>query len=106
MHHLKKDHIYAKIPYLGLSDGELRQIAQASDVHTAVGLARIPDSDLRLFLPPPPTPQAVNNTSIPLQFWSILSMLPTSKDVNECIKYFTSSALWGRYILRNYQLKN
>ena len=106
MHHLKKDQIYAKIPQLGLSDGELRQIAQASDVHTAVGLARIPDSDLRLFLPPPPTPKAVNTTSIPLQFWSILSMLPTSKDVNECIKYFTSSALWGRCIFTEFLIGN
>ena len=84
----------------------MRQIAQASDVHTAVGLARIPDSDLRLFLPPPPTPQAVSTTSIPLQFWSILSMLPTSKDVNECIKYFTSSALWGRYIFTKLPIEN
>merc|ERR1712018_273336 len=77
----------------GLCEGELRQLGQSMDMHTAVGLARIPDSDLRLFLPPPPAPKSVTESSIPLQFWSILSTLPNTKDVHECIRYFTTSAL-------------
>ena len=79
----------------GLNDGELRQLAQSFEMHTAVGLARMKESDLRLFLPPPPTPKAVQDTSIPLQFWSILSKLPATKDVHDCIKYFTTTALEG-----------
>ena len=78
----------------GLCDGELRQMAQSMEIQTAIGLARIPESDLKLFLPPPPC-KIVKETSIPIQFWSILSKLPANKEVNDCIKYFTSSALQG-----------
>ena len=67
-------------------------MAQCSEIHTAVGLSRIKDSDLRLFLPPPPSPNSVNELSIPIQFWNILSKLP-DQEVHECIKYFTTTAL-------------
>jgi hypothetical protein len=77
----------------GLCDGELRQLGQSMQGHTAIGLARIKEADLRLFLPPPPTPKVVQESSIPLLFWNILNQLPKSKDVHECIKYFTSTAL-------------
>ena len=75
-----------------LCDGELWQLAQSCQGHTAIGLARIRDTDLRLFLPPPPNPKAVEESSIPLAFWNVLSKLP-SKDVHECIKHFTTMAL-------------
>ena len=78
-----------------LSDAEARQMAQCIKIHTAVGLARIPESDLRLFLPPVPLPREVRDTSIPSQFWTILSKLPTSKDLPECIYRNTTTALQG-----------
>ena len=81
----------------GLCDGEMRQMAQSMEMKTAVGLARMPESDLKLLLPPPPTPAAVKDSSIPIQFWSILSKLPATTDVPDCIKYFTTSALQGEY---------
>ena len=79
---------------MNFSDGEVREMAQCSEIHTAVGLSRMKDSDLRLFLPPPPCPNSVNELSIPIQFWNILSKLP-DKEVHECIKYFTTTALRG-----------
>ena len=36
----------------GLCDGELCQMAQSMEMKTAVGLARMPESDLKLLLPP------------------------------------------------------
>ena len=83
----------------GLCDGELCQMAQSMEMKTAVGLARMPESDLKLLLPPPPTPQDVKDSSIPIQFWSILSKLPATSDVPDCIKYFTTSALQGKCFL-------
>ena len=67
-------------------------MAQCCEIQTAVGLSRKKDSDLRLFLPPPPCPKSVKESSIPIQFWNILSKLP-DQDVHECIKYFTTTAL-------------
>ena len=52
-----------------LSDGEMRQMAQASNFQTAVGLAsRFNNIDSRFFTPPPPTPVKVEETSIALLF--------------------------------------
>ena len=70
-------------------------MAQCCEIQTAVGLSRKKDSDLRLFLPPPPCPKSVKESSIPIQFWNILSKLP-DQDVHECIKYFTTTALHGK----------
>ena len=78
-----------------LSEAETRQMAQCMKIHTAVGLARIPNSDLRLFLPPVPCLKEVKETSIPSQLWNILSKLPSSKDLHQCIHRNTSTALQG-----------
>ena len=78
-----------------LSDGEVYEMAQCTKIHTTVGLSRIKDCDLRLFLPPPPCPKSVKESSIPIQFWNILSKLP-DEDVHQCIKYFTTTALHGK----------
>ena len=81
----------------GLCDGDLRKMAKYMEMNTIVGLARITESNLSLFLPPPPAPKVVEESSIPSQFWSILSKLPVTEDVHECIRYFTSSALQGTH---------
>ena len=78
-----------------LCEAEARQMAQCMKMHTAVGLARIPNSDLRLFLPPVPCLTEIKETSIPIQLWKILSKLPTSKDLHQCIHRNTSTALQG-----------
>ena len=78
-----------------LGNGEAREMAQCLEMRTAVGLARMPESDLRLFLPSPPSPKEVKESSIPIQFYTILSKLPSTKDVHQCIRYFTTTALQG-----------
>ena len=75
-----------------LTDAEVREMAQCLEMRTAVGLARMQDADPRIFLQPPPHPKGVKESSIPIQFWSILSKLP-EKEVHQCIKYFTTTAL-------------
>ena len=76
-----------------LCEGETRQMAQSMKMQTAVGLARIPHSDLRLFLPPPPCPHPVRESSIPSQFWTILSKLPNTKDVPKCVHQNSRTAI-------------
>ena len=75
-----------------LSDGEMRQMAQASSFQTAVGLASRFSVDPRFFTPPPPTPSIVEENSIPMLFKDILTMLP-SAGIHNCIKMFTENAL-------------
>ena len=76
-----------------LSDGEMCQMAQASNYQTAVGLAsRYNNVDSRFFTPPPPTPILVEDTSIPMLFKVILTLLPTS-GIHNCISLFTNNAL-------------
>ena len=76
-----------------LSDGEMRQMAQASNFQTAVGLAsRFNNIDSRFFTPPPPTPVKVEETSIALLFKHILTNLPAD-GIDDCIKIFTNNAL-------------
>ena len=70
------------------------QIAQSCNRCTAVGLARTPEVDLRLFLPPPPCPDRFAQTSTPKLFERILSALPSdSPYVHDCIRTLTSTAL-------------
>jgi len=78
-----------------LSDGEARQMAQCLKIHTAVGLARISNSDLRLFLPPVPCPKEVKESSIPFQFWILLSKLPSTKESEKCVHLNTKIAIQG-----------
>ena len=61
---------------INLTDGEYRQVAQSAKRHTAVGLARTQDVDMRFFLPPPPLPDKMARTSTPKLFRELLSALP------------------------------
>ena len=91
-----ESHITAvqELSKLQLSDHEYRQLAQAADYKTAVGLARTAGVDLRFFLPPPSVPEECRNKEIIQLFRDILVKLPAdSEQVHECIKYFTSTAL-------------
>ncbi len=84
-----------------LGEGELRQLAQSSSRHTAVGLARTESVDLRLFTPPPPLPADVSSRSLPSLFRAVLSALSTisagqeeeEEAVPECVAFFTDTAL-------------
>ena len=79
---------------LNLQEHEYRELAQAMDFKTAVGLARTAGVDLRFFLPRPPTPAEAENKELIQLFRDILVKLPAdSEQVHECIKYFTSTAL-------------
>ncbi len=71
----------------------LNQIAQSCTRATAVGLARTAEVDLRFFLAPPPCPENITRTATPKLFQRILSELPRTQDVNDCIRFFTSTAL-------------
>lgn len=84
--------VLEELAAMELSDGECRQLAQASNLATAVGLARTASADSRLFLPPPPHPEVVCASSIAALFRRILGLLPT-EGIHECITFFTKSAL-------------
>uniref|UniRef100_A0A8C1EJ78 Serine active site containing 1 n=1 Tax=Cyprinus carpio carpio TaxID=630221 RepID=A0A8C1EJ78_CYPCA len=57
-----------------------------------VDLARIPNVDLRFFLPPPPLPHTDDDISIEDGLRQLLASLPQS-EVDQCVHYFTSLAL-------------
>ncbi|XP_050397521.1 protein SERAC1 [Patella vulgata] len=71
-------------------DFQYRNIAQAADCRTLVGLARSPDIDLRFFLPPPKQYKPQMNMYDELT--TLLTSLPDT-GVNKCVKYFTQVAL-------------
>eukprot|EP00095_Tigriopus_kingsejongensis_P002615 snap_masked-scaffold1452_size40707-processed-gene-0.5 protein:Tk02615 transcript:snap_masked-scaffold1452_size40707-processed-gene-0.5-mRNA-1 annotation:"protein serac1" len=77
---------------LKLSDGECRQIAQSCARHTAIGLARTPGVDERLFVPPAPIPPRIEQTTTPQLFKAILLALP-KQAVHKCIDTTTLNAL-------------
>ncbi|XP_074641525.1 protein SERAC1-like [Tubulanus polymorphus] len=74
----------------GWHDSEYRQIAQAVDARTLIGLARSPKIDKRFFLPPPRLPSDMECTED--NFRKLLSALPTT-GIDQCTQYFTSNAL-------------
>lgn len=73
-------------------DYQYQTAAQAVDQRTAVALARIPNVDLRFFLPPPPLPHTNDDISIEDGLRQLLASLPQS-EVDQCVQYFTSLAL-------------
>lgn len=73
-------------------DYQYQTAAQVVDQRTAVALARIPNVDLRFFLPPPPLPHTEDDISIEDGLRQLLASLPQS-DVDQCVQYFTSLAL-------------
>lgn len=90
--HLKNLRDLAKLAR-GMSDGEMKQVAQASESWTLVALAsRTAEADLRFFLPPPPAPPLVRDASIPALFRLVLTSLPTD-GIHDCIKNATGTAL-------------
>uniref|UniRef100_W5KG27 Protein SERAC1 n=1 Tax=Astyanax mexicanus TaxID=7994 RepID=W5KG27_ASTMX len=72
-------------------DYQYRTAAQAIDQRTAIGLARMPQVDLRFFLPPPALPE-VEDFLIEDGLRQLLASLPQS-EVDQCVQYFTSLAL-------------
>ncbi|KAG7508591.1 SERAC1 [Solea senegalensis] len=73
-------------------DYQYRTAAQVIDQRTAVGLARIPQVDLRFFLPPPMLPDLEDGLSLEDGLRKLLASLPQS-EVDKCVQYFTSLAL-------------
>uniref|UniRef100_A0A8C1YVA3 Protein SERAC1 n=1 Tax=Cyprinus carpio TaxID=7962 RepID=A0A8C1YVA3_CYPCA len=73
-------------------DYQYQTAAQVIDQRTAVALARIPNVDLRFFLPPPPLPHSEDDISIEDGLRQLLASLPQS-EVDQCVQYFTSLAL-------------
>ncbi|KAI7799696.1 protein SERAC1 [Triplophysa rosa] len=73
-------------------DYQYQTAAQVVDQRTAVGLARIPNVDLRFFLPPPALPHKEDDISIEDSLRQLLASLPQS-EVDQCVQYFTSLAL-------------
>ncbi|XP_051501289.1 protein SERAC1-like [Myxocyprinus asiaticus] len=73
-------------------DYQYQTAAQVVDQRTAVGLARIPNVDLRFFFPPPPLPHTEDDISIEDGLRQLLASLPQS-EVDQCVQYFTSLAL-------------
>jgi len=85
-----------------LSDAECRQLAQSSQLRTAVGLANSKDVDLRLFTPPPPLPDYVRQRSVLTLFEELLSEVSTvsageGEEVDECLRRSTETALSSCY---------
>uniref|UniRef100_A0A672R0H9 Protein SERAC1 n=1 Tax=Sinocyclocheilus grahami TaxID=75366 RepID=A0A672R0H9_SINGR len=77
---------------LSITDYQYQTAAQVIDQRTAVALARIPNVDLRFFLPPPPLPHTEDDISIEDGLRQLLASLPQS-EVDQCVQYFTSLAL-------------
>ncbi|XP_056115899.1 protein SERAC1 [Rhinichthys klamathensis goyatoka] len=73
-------------------DYQYRTAAQVVDQRTSVALARIPNVDLRFFLPPPLLPHTDDDISIEEELRQLLGSLPQS-EVDQCVQYFTSLAL-------------
>uniref|UniRef100_A0A8B9L4Q7 Protein SERAC1 n=1 Tax=Astyanax mexicanus TaxID=7994 RepID=A0A8B9L4Q7_ASTMX len=73
-------------------DYQYRTAAQAIDQRTAIGLARMPQVDLRFFLPPPALPEVEDEFLIEDGLRQLLASLPQS-EVDQCVQYFTSLAL-------------
>ncbi|KAK2884254.1 hypothetical protein Q8A67_017891 [Cirrhinus molitorella] len=73
-------------------DYQYQTAAQVIDQRTAVALARIPNVDLRFFLPPPLLPHTEDDISIEDGLRQLLASLPQS-EVDQCVQYFTSLAL-------------
>nr|XP_055041319.1 protein SERAC1 isoform X2 [Misgurnus anguillicaudatus] len=73
-------------------DYQYQTAAQVIDQRTTVGLARIPNVDLRFFLPPPVLPHKDDDISIEDSLRQLLASLPQS-EVDKCVQYFTSMAL-------------
>ncbi|XP_072541824.1 protein SERAC1 isoform X3 [Salminus brasiliensis] len=73
-------------------DYQYRTAAQAIDQRTAIGLARMPQVDLRFFLAPPALPEVENEFLIEDGLRRLLASLPQS-EVDQCVQYFTSLAL-------------
>uniref|UniRef100_A0A672RUT1 Protein SERAC1 n=1 Tax=Sinocyclocheilus grahami TaxID=75366 RepID=A0A672RUT1_SINGR len=73
-------------------DYQYQTAAQVVDQRTAVALARMPNVDLRFFLPPPPLPHTDDDISIEDGLRQLLASLPQS-EVDRCVQYFTSLAL-------------
>ncbi|XP_067272918.1 protein SERAC1 [Pseudorasbora parva] len=73
-------------------DYQYRTAAQVVDQRTSVALTRIPNVDLRFFLPPPLLPHIDDDISIEDELRQLLASLPQS-EVDQCVQYFTSLAL-------------
>jgi len=81
-----------------LSDSDCRQLAQSSQMRTAIGLANSRDVDLRLFTPPPPLPETITSRPALVQLGDLLSELATvspgqGEEVDECLRRTTEVAL-------------
>ncbi|XP_008310916.1 protein SERAC1 [Cynoglossus semilaevis] len=73
-------------------DYQYQTAAQVIDQRTAVGLARVPQVDLRFFLPPPTLPDLVDGLLLEDGLRRLLASLPQS-EVDTCVQFFTSLAL-------------
>ncbi|XP_023242230.1 protein SERAC1-like [Centruroides sculpturatus] len=79
----------SELPHL--NDSEFREIAQACDMRTAIGLARTHGTDLRFFLLPSIHTEYSEN-EIETELKNLLASLP-DKDISKCIQYFTQQAI-------------
>ncbi|XP_078474549.1 protein SERAC1 isoform X2 [Lampetra planeri] len=79
-------------------DYQYRNVAQASDARTLVGLARSQDVDLRFFLPPAPLLRSDTGPSPALaeELRALVAALPQRSE-DSCLRYFTSLALRDGY---------
>ena len=68
-----------------------REIAQSIDLETAVKLARIPDVNSNLFLPPPAFPLSTGSEDIIGQLYKIVKQMPSCDDCT-CAEHFTKVA--------------
>lgn len=68
------------------------QIAQASDMKMAVGLARSHSANLNMLLPPPPLPICLEKSEVWEDMRVLLKSLPQI-DKHKCINYLTALAL-------------
>lgn len=75
-----------------LTDAQFREIAQACDVRTGVGLARTASADMRFFLPPPPVPAHLSQGALPDRLRLLLVQLPAT-DRGSCTSFITYHAL-------------
>ncbi|XP_046386014.1 protein SERAC1 [Ischnura elegans] len=75
-----------------LEESDYRQLAQACDPKTAVGLARTNGVDLRLFLKPPNYPPPAKKEDLVDCCHEMLKRLDT-EEAHECVRYFVTDIL-------------
>jgi len=78
--------------HLTWNAADCQTIAQSLHPSSLIGLARHKNTDLRLFLPPPPLPKIEGDVAVEKLLYNLLSKLPQNL-TERCLQFYTTDAL-------------